>query len=900
MARVQISAAVLAMMVACAAPPASRVRSSPPVEVAEPAWVPPPRDDGRLPPGARPTRYHLELTIDPREKSYAGRVRIGVEIEAPTRVLVLHAKGPKILTAAVSSRAAKHWAKARMRLAAHGKGEPEELVLELAQELPAGPAEIDLQYEAAFGPNLSGLYRVEEGGRAYAFTQFEPNDARRAFPCFDEPGHKVPFRVSITVPEGMLAVANTPELRRRETPSSGLVSYEFAPSEPLPTYLVAFAVGAFEIRHGARDPVPIRLITLPGKSHLGQLALDAARDELAILADYFGSPYPYAKLDLVAVPEFGAGAMENAGLVTFREERVLHDAAAVSLEARRGLWGIMAHELAHQWFGNLVTMKWWDDLWLNEGFATWMGAKVVQTAKPGFLVDLERVSDKQWAMGMDMLASARRIRQPVRGSSEALEAFDGITYVKGAGTLSMIESWVGESDFQRGVRAYLGQHRFGNAEARDLFAALGRSSGKDVAAVMSSFVDQTGVPLVDLKSSCAKDRLRITLAQREYRPLGRAAATATKTWRIPVCLRLEQVDKDERACTLLDQATAELDLAVKRCPTAVHPNADERGYYRYSMPATELTALASRPRLTLREKVGLLGNAWALVRSGDLELDAYFEMLPPLLAGQSPVPWDQVTESLRELERALVSDSTRGAFEARVRALAGKDGKRLGFRTRSGESEGVKLERALVLTLLGDLGADPGVLAEAGRVATAWLDDPKAVDVDLARIAVPLAARRGDEKLFLRLLERMKRAATPEARMLALAGLAAFDDLRLVERLLGHALDGTIKGSDLRYVFPPLFQRSHTAKPTYLWLTRHFDELAKKLPSFAIGRFPWVAAALCDEVAAREAEAFFAPRLRLIEGADKHLAQATEAGKLCAALRAGKAKAFSDLFGGKR
>jgi len=874
-------------------PPASRWKPDPKPTTTPAADVPAARDDGRLPPGVRPTRYHLELSVDPREKSFFGRARIGVELERPTRAVVLHGKGLKVLTAALSSAKAKHWAKAKLRLAAHGKQEPEELVLELDTEAPAGAAEIDLQYEAPFGPNLGGLYRVEEGGKSWAFTQFEPNDARRAFPCFDEPGFKVPFQLSLTVPEGMLAVANTPELRRRENPASGLVSFEFAPTEPLPTYLVAFAVGSFEIREGARDPVPIRLVTLPGKSRLGQLALDVAREELGILADYFGVPYPYAKLDLVAVPEFGAGAMENAGLVTFREEMLLLDEARASLDARRGLAGIMAHELAHQWFGNLVTMRWWDDLWLNEGFATWMGAKVVEKARPAYGVDLERVSDKQWVMGFDMLGSARRIRQPVRGSSEALEAFDGITYVKGASTLGMIESYVGEAAFQRGVRDYLKQHRFGNAEAKDLFSALGSASGKDVAAVMSSFVDQTGVPLVDVSFSCQKRRLAVQLSQAEYVPLGRSAS-APKAWHVPVCLGFA----GEKLCTMLGRGLSVVERDVAACPTAIHPNADERGYYRYALPKDSLLALAKLPTLTQREKVGLLGNSWALVRSGNLELSTYFELLPLLLAGDSHVLWDQVTDSLRELDRALVSDATRSAFQARVRALGAKQGKRLGFRAAAGEGEGTKLSRALVLGLLGDLGAEPWVLAEASQLVEDWLGKGTG-DPDLLRIALPLAGRRADAKLFARLLERMKKASTPEERMLALAGLANVDDPALVELLLGHALDGSIKVSDLRYVFPPLFQRPATARQTYAWLRKHFDELAKKLPSFAVGRFPWVAAALCDEAAVEEARAYFAPRLARIEGADKHLAQAAEAGKLCAALRTTRGPAFGALFGGK-
>ncbi len=459
----------------CPAPsPSSRWKPDPPAPPALPDPTPPPRDDGRLSSDVHPLRYDLDLSIDPEATSLSGRVRIGVTLDHPTRAIVLHARGPKVLTAAISSKEGKQWAQAKSRRASHSKDDPEELVLVVDKEVSAGAAEIDLQYEAPYAPNLQGAYRVEQGGKHFVFTQFEPNDARRAFPCFDEPGFKVPVHVTLTVPEGNLAVSNMPELRKRENRRSGLVSYEFRVSPPLPTYLVAFAVGAFEVRQGARDPVPIRLISLPGKAKLGTLALDAARDELALLTDYFGTPYPYPKLDLVAVPEFAAGAMENAGLITFREERLLLDEAHTSIDSRRALGGILAHELAHQWFGNLVTMKWWNNVWLNEGFATWMGTKISDRWHPAYGALSEGAQRKHWVMGVDSLPSARKVRQPVHSSSEALEAFDGITYVKGASVLGMAERWVGESVMRRGVQNYLAQHRFGKCHGERPVFGSGR------------------------------------------------------------------------------------------------------------------------------------------------------------------------------------------------------------------------------------------------------------------------------------------------------------------------------------------------------------------------------------------------------------------------------------------
>ncbi|MFO0570278.1 MAG: M1 family aminopeptidase [Polyangiaceae bacterium] len=604
---------VLFVASACGAPPVGAPHPTPRTTAAEPAPEPsPPRDDGRLPATVRPTRYFLELNVDPKEKTFAGRVRIGIDVLTPTAEVVLHAKGPKILTAAVSTPRDKLWARSTVRKAAHGKQEAEELVLSFSRPLEPGPAEIDLQYEAPFAPELGGLYRVESRGQAFAFTQFEPNDARRAFPCFDEPGFKVPFRISVTVPEGNLVVANTRELRRRETPSTGLVSYEFEPTAPLPTYLVAVAVGPFELLEGPRSPVPIRVVTVPGKSRLGKLALATAEETLGALADYFGIAYPYSKLDLVAVPEFSAGAMENAGLVTFREERVLLDEDKASLESRRGLLELMAHELAHQWFGNLVTMKWWDDIWLNEGFANWMGDHVVERARPAWGIGAERVQAKDWVMRLDMLDSARRVRQRVRGSSEALEAFDGITYVKGASAITQLESYLGPATFQRGIRDYVRAHAHKNASSSDLTDALARASGKDVAGVLGSFVDQTGVPLVEATTRCAKGHLDVKLSQREYRPFGRAPRE--RRWSIPVCLGAPELDGGE-LCTLLREPTATLERDVPRCPRRIFPNAGERGYYRYRLGETELLALARDASLTRAERVGLIG-AWALVRAG--------------------------------------------------------------------------------------------------------------------------------------------------------------------------------------------------------------------------------------------------------------------------------------------
>jgi cytosol alanyl aminopeptidase len=869
---------------------------------ADPA--PPPRADGRLPPGIAPVRYRLELTIDPSAKGFFGRTRIAIQIERPTRAIVLHGRDLSIQTVAITSRSGKQWATARARRAAGSKSEAEELVLTVERELAPGAGEIDLQYQAAFADGLAGVYRVKEGGRDYAFTQFEPTDARRAFPCFDEPGFKVPFELSLTTPEELVAVANTRLVRRSVHHQSGLATHEFESSKPLPSYLVAFAVGELELVAGPSDPVPIRAVTAKGKGALSALAIETADEQLRLLTEWFDQPYPYEKLDLVAVPDFAAGAMENAGLVMFREELLLLDRVRASSGSRRALVGIMAHELAHQWFGNLVTLAWWDDLWLNEAFASWMGSKIVARHKPALGAELEALSAKARVMAIDALRSTRKVRQPVRSSSEALEAFDAITYTKGMSILGMVESWLGEDRFQNGVRSYVARHRHRTATAKDLFAALEESTGRRVSPVMDSFLDQTGVPLVTVELDCggrrpgARGPAKLVLTQSEYRPLGVEPGPA-KTWQFPVCARYRS-DQTRRACVLVDGPRVELPLEGGRCPTMVFPNADDRGYYHFALPASELATLAAGGARFLQpaERIGLLGNAWALTRSGALGVDRYLALLRHFRNEPTRAVWERVTGSLDEIERALISEAERPAFERLVSELLGPTARRLGFMPRPSDGDDERLLRRELFDALGRLGNDAWVREQAATVALAWLADPDAVDADAAAVALPIHARSGDERLFEMLRVKLRVAKTPEQRRIAIAGLTALAEPSLVERVLGMLFEPELlKAQDVKYVLPALFARRAPREIAWAWLQKHFDPLQKRLPPFAFGRVAWLIATFCDDAKVQSAAQFLAPRLAKLEGADKPMRQALEAGKLCAAFARGQRRAWRQSQG---
>jgi aminopeptidase N len=447
-------------------------------------------------------RYEVSLVVDPAKDRFTGDVTIHLEIPRATQAIVLHGRDLTISRAEVTSVGKHVAAEASFRMAAGAREAPEELVLALAEPIPAGRADLRIAWSAPISDRLTGLFRVQEEGDSYAYTMFEPTDARRVLPCWDEPGYKTPFELEVTTPKGNIVVANAAEADRQDVEDGRSTLFRFALTAPLPTYLFAFAVGPLEIHDGPKLPVPLRLVAPRGKGALADLALETAAAELRVLSEYFDRPYPYGKLDLVAVPERGFGAMENAGLAAFREELVLLDPKAPGVEARRAMANALAHELAHQWVGDLVTFAWWDDLWLAEGFATWMAARTVDTWRPPFGARLEALRAKTVVMEQDALDSARPARPPALGGGEVEEAFDGMIYDKGAAVMGMLEAWLGPEAFRGGVRAFVKAHENRGAVASDFFDALALASGKDVWSVASTFVEQPGVPLLRAELRC--------------------------------------------------------------------------------------------------------------------------------------------------------------------------------------------------------------------------------------------------------------------------------------------------------------------------------------------------------------------------------------------------------------
>jgi aminopeptidase N len=830
-----------------------------------------------------PERYALFLQIDPNRPRFQGTTTIQVAVSQPTWHVVLNARDMHIARALARVAGAQIPATLTMRLSHNGMV-PEELVLTFPQPLPVGTAQLEIEYDAPFAADLAGVYRVQEGGAFYAYSQFEATDARRAFPCFDEPAFKTAYDVTITAPAGMLALSNAPE-QSQEPAADGMVVHTFSTSRPLPSYLVALAVGAFDVVEGQSSPFPIRVVTTKGKAGLTGLALEAATALIAELGRYFDVRYPYPKLDLVAVPDFAAGAMENPGLVTFRDELLLLDPKHSTTTTRRDQALVIAHEFAHQWVGDLVTPQWWDDLWLNEGFATFAEAKMVDAWRPGFGATVEQISGVQHVMDTDALKSARAVREAVHSTSEAMEAFDGLTYDKGAAVLRMIEAWLGPDTFRRGVQRYIKENAWKNARANDLFGALDFVSAQKVGDLASGFLDHPGVPSVTLSWTCGgKDGSRVELRESEWRPLGGGGEPA-RAWTVPVCVSSDA--QKAKSCFTLGSEPIARSLGG-RCPTWIFPNADESGYYRFVIDRPQLLALTRVERaLGVADRLGLVSNAWAAVRQGSIEPAALLEMLSAFDADTSRLVTEQIAGVLAGAERALIDDSDRAAFQRyTVARFVGKKGA-FGWEPAKGarEDDDRALARRDALWALGVVGHDARTLDEAEAYARKWLKDPASVPADTAAVAVPLASLRAGPQRLEELRAAAKGAKTPEDRSLAIRSMGMFDDPSTLRAALALALGDELKGSELRHLFRTAIERPASAPTVYAWEKEHWTELVGHVPTWEREVLVAVTGSLCTLSARDDARAFFVPATKDVEGVKRALDEGLENAGLCIALR---------------
>jgi puromycin-sensitive aminopeptidase len=738
--------------------------------------------DYRLPPDVRPTRYRAFLSVDLAAGTFQGRIRIGVALPRRASEVVLHGVGLEIGPAAVRFGGVEHVAHVE------AVAPSETLIVRPSAPVPAGEVELDLEWSGRFSAGLRGLYRAGP----LAATQFEAADARRVFPCFDEPGFKAPWSVELEGPAGAVLLANAPERAREARGDRVRVAFEETP--PLPTYLVALVVG--NVASGptaSAGPVPVRTWAVPEKAHLAGFGQEVALAVLPRLEEYFGLPYAFRKLDQVALPDFEFGAMENAGLVTYRETALLLDPETASLPVLKRVAEVITHELAHQWFGNWVTMRWWDDLWLNESFATWMAYKIVAGWRPAWRIWLDFDRGKSAALQLDALRSTHPIHAEVRNPEDMGEAFDLITYEKGGAVLRMIEAWLGESPFRDGIRRYMARFARANAVADDLWTALDEASGQPVTVLANAWIRQAGHPVV----STERDGATLRLRQRRF--LSEPGADAPGEWPVPVVIRFGDARGVRSQRVLLRSAESEVRLEAEGDVRWAYANGGATGFYRVDPGAAGVAGLARHlGELEPAERVSLLSDEWALLRAGRREPEPFLDLLAAFGGEEDRAVLDELVNRLGAIEHRIPGDEARGRFRAFASALLGPGLARAGWAPLPEEGEEGRLRRSALLRGVVSVGRD----AAAAREAVVRLDrflggDRAALEPNLHDTAVEAAARAGGVARFEQLRELFRTEKDPAYSRRYLIGLALFEDPALSHRAQEMALAGDVPLQDL-------------------------------------------------------------------------------------------------------
>jgi alanyl aminopeptidase len=852
----------------------------------------------RLPRDVVPLAYDARLRVDPNDDAFSGAIDITVRVLEPTDIVWLNAKKLTIQDAQAALLAAPEETLPATVL----PGSDDVIGLQFGRVLAAGEVRLSLRYTGAIQRTSGvGLFRQQEAGRWYAVTQFEPLDARRVFPSFDEPDRKATWKLTLTVPAAMRAFANMPvEAERAADPGWREVSFQRSPL--LPSYLVAFAVGEFDVRDGGRAGVnhtPISIITPKGRAAEAAYAAAHTGTILAATERYFGRPYPFPKLDLLAYPAatFG-GAMENAGLVTYTARNLLARPEEMSPLFEQRFMGITAHEVAHMWFGDYVTMAWWNDLWLNESFASWMASTITNELRPDWARDGWRSLQRSRAMELDRLVTARRIRQPVTEYGEVRAAFDGITYAKGETILTMFEQWLGPEKFREGVRRYVGKHAWGNATAEDFFAALAATDDALVPA-LRGFVERAGVPLLDVALDCSGPPA-LKLAQQRFLPVGAPPQKGEK-WAFPACFEFGDAKHGRQVCALVNEATQVVPLPAGACPQWVVANRFGLGYYLPRLTPALYAALPQADRvLAPADYAGLLGDLAMLAGNGALG----FENVLPIAARQA-VNTDALAarrayELAGSVPTAMVDAANGPRYAAWLRNHFGDRARALGWLARKGESPDVLRLRDTAVALVADRGQDTALARKAQQLAQRWLTHRSAIPRESLKLVLVGAARSGGKdapRLFDALLLLVKSSKDGNERRDVYAALAAFRDPALLTRALAIINDPQVPARESIRLLDEAFADPATRPTALAWFAANAPAIAGATPPEMQAAFPYWASEVCTGAERAQFVAAFEVLSTQREGGARTYRESLEKIDGCLALRRARQASLNAYLG---
>ncbi|MDB6017722.1 MAG: Aminopeptidase [Pedosphaera sp.] len=807
---------------------------------------------GQLPKTVIPLHYTIRLQPDLEKFITHGSVTIEVQVLSPVNEIVLNALEMEVTKATFlgSDSAGKP-----VELGPRLDADKQTLTLPLPEKILPGKYRIALEFTGKLCERAQGLFRVKyatpAGKKIMLATQMEPTDARRMFPCWDEPVFRATYALTVVVPAQHLAVSNMP-IERQAPAGDGLQEITFQRTPPMASYLVVLVSGELEELKGKVDGVQIRIITTEGKREQGRYALEVTKKVLAYYNQYFGIKYPLPKLDQIAVPGGFGGAMENWGGITYNERLLLYDPATSSQSTRQGIFSVVSHEMAHQWFGDLVTTAWWDNLWLNEGFASWMAAKTTDHFNPDWQVGLSAASVKSGIMNEDARSTTHPILKPVLNESQANDAFDHITYQKGQSFLRMLENYLGEDLFRKGIRQYISDHRYSNTTTADLWAALEKASGKPVNAISVGWTEQPGLPVVHVRTACVDAKQVLTLEQERFTVQDPNAQSLQ--WQIPIACMLIDHPKAISFTLLTDKVVS---LPFHDCGKVIKINAGDAGYYRVAYEPRLFQALQQRiNELPALDRLDLLNDVWAMVEAGRAAAPAYLDLTQSLRDEKVFAIWNQIISTLdiiAELERGQPG---RAAFREYACSLLRPQLQRLGWDRKPNESSPDSLLRSRVITDLGNFG-DQAVIAQARARYENFLLRPESLAADLRWPVLTMVGRYSDRKTYDQLHELARNAKGTEERQLYYHALAAALDPELGQLTLPISLtDETVPQEATRLV-------SEVAgvgeQPELAWdfAQQHMPELLEKVETFRRnGYVPSILGSFCDSARADELEVY--------------------------------------------
>jgi aminopeptidase N len=770
---------------------------------------------GKLPKTVVPQHYVIHLEPNLERMSTEGAEGVEIEVLKPSRQIVLNAVETEIWNACVAHGSSREELKPQFDAASQ--------VVKFTTSTPLQPGSYTLSF--SFRSKISnsppGLfaqsYDLRGKAESLLATQFEPAAARRAFPCWDEPSFRATFQLSVKTLKSNTAVSNMPVIAEQAFGNDQKI-VAFGQTPPMASYLVALVCGKLEWLEDQVAGIRVRVLTIPGKKEFGEFALENTKKLLEYYNDYFGINYPLPKLDQIALPVNFGGAMENWGAITYNENLLLFDPANSSSATQEQAFTVLAHEVAHQWFGDLVTVAWWDNLWLSESFANWMERKAEERLYPQWHGWLRACEDRERAMFQDAQENTHPIQQPINGQEEALEAFDDITYWKGQYFIRMLEGFLGDDAFRDGIRLYLKENQFSNANAINLWSALERSSGRSVGKLASIWIEQPGFPLVKVTAECLNRNRVITLEQSRFS--FEPNDNVSQPWIVPIGI-LSTADPHRPRYALLEKITENFDFPG--CDGALNANAESFGFYRVWYDPDLLSRLGRDwNRLSEEEQVDFVSDTWAMVMSNRVPITSYLALVDRLRSESSYSVWHNVIQALTMIDRLEKEQSGRAAFQGYVCALLGPLFQRVGWDAKPDEELATKLLRSDLIRTLGAFG-DRGVIDEAFRRFEESRKGKADLSPDLRRAVTEVVGRYSSTAIYDELYQSAQQAPMPEAKQDFYHALEVALDPDLAKRTLQLAI--TMSPAESKAAFSAVAVAGEHAELVWLFTKNHLDDL---------------------------------------------------------------------------